>query len=664
MFESILIANRGEIACRIIRTCKALGVRSVAVYSDADRDAAFVEQADVALPLGAAEPASSYLSVERILAAAAAARVEAVHPGYGFLAENAEFAEACAARGITFIGPPPSAIRAMGLKHAAKALMEAAGVRVLPGYRGEEQSSEQLAAAAQEVGYPVLIKAVAGGGGKGMRRVDGAEEFARQLEGAQREAQAAFGDGRVLIEKYLARPRHIEVQVFGDRHGQVVHLFSRDCSTQRRHQKIIEEAPPPGLTPEFEATIHELAVRAAQAIGYEGAGTVELIADVADGLSEERVYFMEMNTRLQVEHPVTELITGLDLVEWQLRVADGEPLPLPQAAIARGGHAIEARLYAEDPERDYMPQSGRLLHFAPPSGRNVRVDAGFRTGDTVSVHYDALLAKIIVHGRDREEAVQRLSQALRSCEVAGIVTNLPLLAAISRHPAFVVGNVHTGFVEEHRHALFARDAATEERLWVLACVGQLEARRARASGDHSPWSDTRAFRVNVPHADVLEFMRAGERFSVPVTFDRELTWLTLPSRTVAVRHARLSGVHVRCEYEGRYAAGLYIEDGLRLFVLSEGEALEWRRFASERDREDRAHGSDGLKAPMPGRVHSLSVGEGERVVRGQPLLSLEAMKMEHTLRAPHAGTVVALHARLGEQVEEGRTLLVLASEET
>jgi 3-methylcrotonyl-CoA carboxylase alpha subunit len=666
VFESILIANRGEIACRIMRTCRKLGVRSVAVFSAADRDAAFVQLADDAYPIGAAEPAQSYLAMERILQAASAARVDAIHPGYGFLAENAEFAELCAARGIVFIGPPPAAMRAMGLKHAAKSLMERAGVRVLPGYLDDDQRPERLAGAAEQVGYPVLIKAVAGGGGKGMRRVDTASEFARQLASAQSEAEAAFGDARVLIEKYLARPRHIEVQIFGDRQGNVVHLFERDCSMQRRHQKIIEEAPAPNCSEEFRRTIHELAVRAGRAIAYEGAGTVELIADVADGLSEERVYFMEMNTRLQVEHPVTELITGLDLVEWQLRVADGEPLPLAQSEITRRGHAIEARLYAEDPEREYMPQSGKLVHFALPEGEHVRIDAGFAQGDSVSVYYDALLAKLVVWGSDREAAVQRMTALLAKVEVAGPVTNLPLLSAVTRHPSFALGDLHTGFVEAHRHALFARDPSEEEELWVLACIGRLEARRQRVQHDPSPWADTSAFRINQPHGDVLSFARGeggSEKLSIAITFASDHVLVELPQRSIAVRHARLDGRLLTCEFAGSLRRASYVEEGARAFVLAKGRMLDARSWPSPLELTDEADNTNTLKAPMPGKVRALLVGEGERVARGQALLSLEAMKMEHTLRAPHAGTVTALQARVGEQVEEGRTLLVLSASE-
>jgi 3-methylcrotonyl-CoA carboxylase alpha subunit len=660
VFESILIANRGEIACRVIATCRRLGIRSVAVYSHADRSAPFVRLADAAIPIGRSEPEHSYLRGERILDAALSEDVDAIHPGYGFLAENADFAEACAGQGIQFIGPPARAIRAMGLKDAAKDRMERAGVRVVPGYRGGEQGHEQLSRAAEQVGYPVLIKAVAGGGGKGMRRVDHARDFARQLESAQREAQSAFGDARVLLEKYLTRPRHIEVQVFADRHGNVVHLFERDCSLQRRHQKILEEAPAPHVPARVQAAIHELALKATRAVAYEGAGTIELIADVSDGLREDAVYFMEMNTRLQVEHPVTELITGVDLVEWQLRVAAGEPLPQTQSELTQRGHAIEVRLYAEDPARDYMPQSGQLSHLVlPKPSAHVRVDAGYVQGDTVSVYYDAMLAKLIVWGADRGAAVRRLASALRDVEVAGVITNTALLRALAVHPAFIAGDVHTGFLQEHAPGLQTRTYVREEQLWTLACVGRLEARRQRAAADPSPWASTRAFRLNEPHADVLTFLHEGCALAIPVTFDGATTTLQLPTRNVELRHERLEGTALRCELDRSELRGVYVERPGGCFVYAGGLALEAVFWPSPLELVDEALSGNVLSAPMPGKLHAVLVTQGETVARGQALLSLEAMKMEHTLRAPRDGVVQALYARAGEQVSEGQTLLAL-----
>ncbi|MDB4974672.1 MAG: D-ala D-ala ligase family protein [Myxococcaceae bacterium] len=664
MFESILIANRGEIACRVIATCKRLGIRSVAVYSDADREAPFVQLADRAIAIGRSEPAQSYLRSERILEAAELADVQAIHPGYGFLSENAAFAEACSERGIKFIGPPARAIRAMGLKDAAKELMERAGVRVVPGFRGARQDLAHLASAAAAIGYPVLIKAVAGGGGKGMRRVDQPRDFARQLESAQREAQTAFGDARVLLEKYLTRPRHIEVQVFADQHGNVVHLFERDCSLQRRHQKVLEEAPAPHASEAFRQAAYELAVRATRAVSYEGAGTIELIADVSGGLHESQVYFMEMNTRLQVEHPVTELITGLDLVEWQIRVASGEPLPCTQEQIARAGHAIEVRLYAEDPARDYMPQTGKLEYLAlPRTGPHVRVDSGFVEGDTVSVFYDALLAKLIVWDVDRASAVRRLRAALREVQVAGVITNVALLGAIAAHPAFAAGDVHTGFLGEHAAGLQTRTYLHEEQLWTLVCAGRLEARRERAARDPSPWSDTRAFRINEPRRDVLSFAHEGAQLNIPVQFGAGETTLQLPSREVRLRNERLVGHELCCELDQLELRGLYVERAGRCFVFLGGHALEVSFWPSPLELEDEAALSNVLKAPMPGKVHAILVAPGDRVLRGQPLVSLEAMKMEHTLRAPRDGVVRELHGKLGEQVGEGQTLLVLSAGE-
>jgi 3-methylcrotonyl-CoA carboxylase alpha subunit len=662
MFESILIANRGEIACRVIATCKRLGVRAVAVFSEADRDSRFVAEADEAYFIGRSEPSHSYLRADLILDAALRAGAQAIHPGYGFLSENAGFARACAARGITFIGPPPEAIEAMGLKDAAKARMEAAGVRVVPDHRGSTDPGALLRAA-REIGFPVLIKAVAGGGGKGMRRVDDAQSFPQLLESAQREARAAFGDSRVLLEKYLARARHIEVQVFADRHGEVVHLFERDCSLQRRHQKVIEEAPAVGASPEFQRAIYDLAVRATRAVNYEGAGTIELIADVSQGLDPERVYFMEMNTRLQVEHPITESITGLDLVEWQLRVAAGEPLPLKQEQLVCRGHAIEARLYAEDPARDYLPQSGKLTHLKFP--QHARVDAGFRQGDTISVYYDALIAKLIVWGHDRGEATRKLQHALAGVEVAGLTSNLQLLTAIAHDPDYLAGALHIGYLAERLDVLLREDPALTERLWILACAGRLAARQRGRS--LSPWSDTRAFRNTGPHADVLGFRQRGERVDVPVVFEGELCRLGLPSREVEVRAVALHDQQLSCEHEGRKLSGVYVATVERSFVFHAGHTLELGLAAAARAPGEvgqvKAGETTRVLAPMPGKIHAVSVEQGARVSKGQALLSLEAMKMEHTLRAPCAGIVRTLSANVGEQVEEGRSLVVLEAEE-
>ncbi|MDX1606051.1 MAG: biotin carboxylase N-terminal domain-containing protein, partial [Candidatus Competibacterales bacterium] len=508
MFDTVLIANRGEIACRIARTCRRLGIRSVGVYSDADRGALHVEACDEARRLGPAPARDSYLRIDRVIEAARNSGAGAIHPGYGFLSENADFAEACAAAGLVFIGPPAAAIRAMGSKAAAKALMEKAGVPLVPGYHGTDQDPDRLAAEAERIGYPMLLKASAGGGGKGMRIVERPEVFAEALAAARREAAAAFGDERMLVEKYLLRPRHIEVQVFADGHGNALHLFERDCSIQRRHQKIVEEAPAPGLDAARRAAMGDAAIAAARAVDYQGAGTVEFIAEADGGF-----YFMEMNTRLQVEHPVTEMITGQDLVEWQLRVAAGEPLPLDQARLAPNGHALEVRLYAEDPARDFLPATGTLVHLRfPEPGGPVRIDTGVRPGDRIDIHYDPLLAKLIVHDRDRAAALRRLRTALAACGVVGVTSNLAFLQAIADHPAFADDLPDTGFVERHLEALLPAPQPAPDTVLALAALGELlhidAAAQAAAAHDPDPWSPwhaTDGWRLNDDNHHSLHF---------------------------------------------------------------------------------------------------------------------------------------------------------------
>ena len=495
MFRKLLIANRGEIACRVMRTAHRLGIRTVAVYSDADRDALHVAMAGEAWRLGPAPASQSYLDIERVLAAAAASGADAVHPGYGFLSESPAFVEACAAAGIVFVGPPAAAVRAMGLKDAAKRVMEDAGVPVVPGYHGEDQDDAALLAHARRIGFPVLVKAVAGGGGKGMRRADTEAGFGDALEGARREARSSFGDDRVLVERCVAKPRHIEVQVFADAHGNAVHLFERDCSLQRRHQKVIEETPAPGMTQEMRAAMGTAAVAAARAIDYRGAGTVEFIADVSEGLREDRFWFMEMNTRLQVEHPVTEMVTGADLVEWQLRVAAGEPLPATQAELSMTGHAVEARVYAEDPERGFLPATGTLAHLAtPPQSGHVRIDSGVREGDAITPWYDPMIAKVIAHGDDRGMALGRLAGALREFEVAGVTTNVPFLSRLVADSGFRAGDVDTGLIDRRLDALVARDPGPRS-----GAGGRRDARRRR-SRRASRWE---RMERSVVHADWL-----------------------------------------------------------------------------------------------------------------------------------------------------------------
>ncbi|MFT3927286.1 MAG: biotin carboxylase N-terminal domain-containing protein [Myxococcales bacterium] len=670
MFESVLVANRGEIACRVIRTLDRLGIRSVAVCSEADRGALFTRLADQVIEIGPAPARESYLRADRVLEAARLSGAQAIHPGYGFLSENAAFAEACAAQGVRFIGPSPRAIAAMGLKDAAKAMMERAGVPVVPGYHGEQQDPARLAQEAVRIGFPVLIKAVAGGGGKGMRRVDRAEDFRAALEGAQREAAGAFGDERVLIEKYLTRPRHIELQVFADSHGHAVHLFERDCSLQRRHQKVLEEAPAPGMSSEMRAAMGAAAVKAALAIGYEGAGTVEFIADVSQGLHPDRFYFMEMNTRLQVEHPVTECITGLDLVEWQLRVAAGSPLPLSQDQIPLRGHAIEVRLYAEDPEQEYLPQTGQLLELAlPAADSHVRVDTGVVAGDSVSIFYDPMIAKLIVWDRDRSAAARQLNHALSKVEILGLKTNTRLLSQLSAHPAFLAGDVHTGFLGEHQASLFAVDPALDERLWIACCVGLLETRRrarqeALRGTIASPWDALDGFRVNEGCVERLR-LRSGERsVELAIRHERMGSVVSLDDgrsrKAFALRDVSLSGTRLDVMANGQRLRARYAERSGEAHVSLGGRSLvvehPWAERAKDRSAEA---GESVIKAPMPGKIIGVLVSAREHVKVGTPLLRLEAMKMEHTLKASLEGVVSELSVQLGEQVEAGSTLLVL-----
>jgi 3-methylcrotonyl-CoA carboxylase alpha subunit len=700
MFDKVLIANRGEIACRVIRTLKRLGVRSVAVFSQADRGALFTRLADEALEIGPAPASESYLRVDRILEVARRTGADAIHPGYGFLAENAGFARACAAQAVRFIGPAPEAIDAMGLKHAAKALMEQAGVPVVPGYHGDDQSDARLSTEAERIGFPLLIKAVAGGGGKGMRRVDAARELGAALAAARREAESAFGDGRVLLERYLEKPRHIEVQILADRYGKTLALHERDCSTQRRHQKIVEEAPAPGVSPELRKVLGHTAVRAARAVHYEGAGTVELIADAAHALSPERFYFMEMNTRLQVEHPVTELITGLDLVEWQLRVASGERLPFEQTSLPLRGHAIEVRLCAEDPATDYLPKTGELLHVRWPAASDaLRVETGVEAGDQVSVFYDSMIAKLVAWGEDRGAAIRRLTRALRETQVAGVETNQAFLRAILEHAAFRAEDVHTGFLSDHRAELLREPPELAGKLIALAVVGELArrasaARAANGSDRWSPWSDVRSFRVNEPRRDRLELRLGQDDVDVELAFEGDATLIHLEGRALRVEAQRWFGAQadgtqrslqaagpectsaldagargqeapeqVTLLLDGEKVAGSYVTRGARSFAIFESRTLEvaLRRAARQLDEDAAALGA--VRSPLPGRVLSVAVSAGQHVRKGEPLLSLEAMKMEHTLRASVDGVVSELFVRQGEQVAEGSTLLVLQAAE-
>ncbi|MGD9618072.1 MAG: acetyl-CoA carboxylase biotin carboxylase subunit [Alphaproteobacteria bacterium] len=661
MFSKILIANRGEIACRVIRTARRMGIATVAVYSEADAGALHVAMADEARLIGPPSPRQSYLNIEAITAAARDSGAEAVHPGYGFLSENAEFAETCAAAGIVFIGPSPQAIRAMGSKAAAKALMEAHGVPVVPGYHGADQEDARLAAEAERIGFPVMIKASAGGGGRGMRVVANAAEFPRALDGARREAKGAFDDDTVLIERYLERPRHIEVQVFGDSYGNIVHLFERDCSIQRRHQKIVEEAPAPGLSRERRLHLGETAVAAARAVGYIGAGTVEFIAE-DDG---ERFYFMEMNTRLQVEHPVTEAVTGLDLVEWQLRVAAGEGLPLRQDEIALSGHAIEVRLYAENPARGFLPATGRLHRLHLPQGDAIRVDTGVRADDLVTAFYDPMIAKIIAHGEDRAASRARLARGLAETAVLGVATNLGFLARVVADADFAAGAVDTGFIERRRDALLA---AADPPLLALAglaldrLLSREELASAASAGD--PWSRGDGWRLNLTPARRDFLFRCGE------------TELVLVASTIGPGHWRLEiagrphDLRGEREPDGRLAVVLdgvrravrVLDDGGVAAVFLDGESWLLEAIDPLAPPAGADPTAGRLTAPMPGRVVQVLVTVGEAVRQGQPMMVVEAMKMEHTIAAPRDGIVASVHFAPGDLVEEGVELIALADD--
>jgi 3-methylcrotonyl-CoA carboxylase alpha subunit len=661
VFAKILIANRGEIACRVVRTARRLGIATVAVYSEADRGALHVVLADEAWPIGPSPASDSYLNIERILAAAGKSGAEAVHPGYGFLSENAEFADACEARGIVFIGPPASAIRAMGSKAAAKALMQRHGVPLVPGYHGEDQSPARLLDEAEQIGFPVLIKASAGGGGRGMRVVERAADFGAALAGARREAAASFGDERMLVEKYLTRPQHIEIQVFADRHGNTIHLFERDCSIQRRHQKIIEEAPAPRLDAERRGAMGEAAVAAAKAVGYVGAGTVEFVAEA------EGFYFIEMNTRLQVEHPVTEAVTGFDLVEWQLRVAAGEALPARQDEVFVQGHAIEARLYAEDPERGFLPQRGTLHRLRLPAAETARVDTGVRQGDAVTPFYDAMIAKIVVWGEDRATALARLRRALAETAVLGVTTNLGFLAQVLAHSEFAAATVDTGFVERRLGDLIpprrpAPDAALAAAALsrVLSRAAAATAEAARSGDAFSPWARIDGWRLNGRGHQEIRFRDGAEERAVRATA-REETWLLeLGERRIIASAESGSDGLLTLVLDGVRRHVAVLDYGAETAVFFDGSS--WRFV--EVDPLAASSGEDPtagrLTAPMPGRITQLMVEPGMSVRRGQPLMILEAMKMEHTVAAPADGVVEAVRFSAGDQVEEGAELVAFA----
>lgn len=642
VLTTLLVANRGEIACRVMRTAKALGLTTVAVHSATDREARHSREADIRVDLGGSKAADSYLQIDKLIAAAKASGAQAIHPGYGFLSENAGFARAIEAAGLIFLGPPASAIDAMGSKSAAKALMETAGVPLVPGYHGEAQDLDIFRDACERIGYPVLLKATAGGGGKGMKVVEDVSQLAEALASAQREAQSSFGDSRMLVEKYLLKPRHVEIQVFADQHGNCLYLNERDCSIQRRHQKVVEEAPAPGLSPELRRAMGEAAVRSAQAIGYVGAGTVEFLLD-----ARGEFFFMEMNTRLQVEHPVTEAITGLDLVAWQIRVARGEALPITQDQVPLNGHAIEVRLYAEDPSNDFLPATGRLdLYRESAAGPGRRVDSGVEEGDEISPFYDPMLGKLIAWGEDREQARLRLLSMLDEFAIGGLKTNINFLRQIIGHPAFAAAELDTGFIPRYQEQLLPAPAALSDEFWDVAAqaFAQSLTGMARADDPASPWALHNGLRAGLPREITLHLSCEGQ--------DRALT-------LGAGGNAKLTGEQLVIEHDGLRRQLRAIRRGEVLFLQWDGELRRVETYDPISAVEASHSHQGGLTAPMNGSIVRVLVEAGQSVEAGAQLVVLEAMKMEHSIRAPHAGVIKALYCQEGEMVSEGSALVEL-----
>jgi len=667
MFRTLLIANRGEICCRVAATARRLGIRTVAVYSDADAGSAHVAACDRAIRIGEPAAGDSYLRIDRILAAASAGGAEAIHPGYGFLSENAAFATACADAGLTFVGPPPDAIRAMGDKRQAKQLMRAASVALIPGYEGDDDSVAMLRSQAARIGFPVLIKAALGGGGRGIRVVEAPAEFDAALAACRREALAAFGDDRVLLERYLSRPRHIEVQVFADRHGGCLWLGERDCSAQRRHQKVIEESPAPGLAPEQRLQMGQAAVTAARTVGYVGAGTVEFLLAPSG-----EFYFMEMNTRLQVEHPVTEMITGLDLVEWQLRVAAGEPLPLQQSQVRLHGHAIEARIYAEDPERDFVPATGRIRHLALPAhaafavtadGADgvdpapVRIDGSVRTGDVVTPYYDAMIAKLIVWGADRDRALARLRAALSQTILVGVANNVDFLQRLVGSAGFSDGRVDTGLIGREMTMLTDPGDPFDPHpvAAAVACLVAFEARAQTAD----PWSNRQSWRLNGIGARRLTLRRGQVQCDVTLEVRPQGLLLAAAAWQAPLAIDASEGTRIRLRLGEQALAADVVRDGDALHVFADGRHRSFTLIDPLGSVGTPDQDEDRLCAPMPGKIIAIHVSDGERVRRGQLLLVMEAMKMEHAIVAPHDGAVEQVRYRVGDQVEEGAILVSL-----
>jgi len=665
MFERVLIANRGEIACRVIRTCRRLGIRTIAVYSEADADAQHVRLADEAWPIGGPRPADSYLRGETILEVARRSGAQAIHPGYGFLSENTAFARACTEAGIAFIGPRPASIDAMGSKAAAKALMEKHAVPLVPGYHGDNQDADFLAGQARSTGFPLMIKAAAGGGGKGMRIVRAEREFADALASARREAANAFGDTRVILERYVEHPRHIEFQVFGDTHGNVIHLNERECSAQRRYQKVLEETPSPFLTPARRAAMGAAAVAAARAVDYVGAGTVEFIVG-QDG----EFFFMEMNTRLQVEHPVTEETLGLDLVEWQLRVAAGEALPLRQEDVHAQGHAIEVRLYAEDPEQNFLPGSGKLLRLRlPETSRHVRLDGGVIEGDTVTIFYDPMIAKLIVHDRDRAQALQRLREALMACEIAGPKSNIAFLERLVRHPVVVEGRIDTGYLDRHLDEFLAGDAAPAPQLLFAAAVAALlhderavVAQAAHGVDPHSPWARADAWRIGHAGKRIVALSLREQRYEVEAHGHDGDYQLRHGDASCHVQGARHDGAALSARFDGQSLRLPLHADAQRVSLHdSDGRRHSFARAAAFAWEARQGAGGNQVLAPMPGRIVLVKARPGDQVEEGQELLVMEAMKMELALKAPRAGTIDSIGATQGDFVEADAVLVRFAT---
>ena len=667
MFNKLLIANRGEIACRIIKTAQRMNIATVAIYSEVDRNALHVQLADQAFCVGPAAASESYLNRDAILRIASEANVEAIHPGYGFLSENSKFALVCEKAGIHFIGPSAAAIEAMGSKQKAKALMATAKVPLIPGYHGTDQSEKAFAKAVTELAYPVLIKAAAGGGGKGMRVVEHAKELSAALQAAQREAQSSFGDATLIIEKLIVAPRHIEIQIFADQQGTVIHLYERDCSIQRRHQKIIEEAPAPGVTSQLRNKMGMAAIAVAKAINYVGAGTVEFLLD-----QEQQFYFMEMNTRLQVEHPVTEMITGLDLVEWQLRIAAGEPIPLSQKDIPLHGHAIEARIYAEDPQQQFLPSIGQLRYWQQPEiTASVRIDSGVTQGDYISQYYDPMMAKVIAHGDDRDAARLNLLAALQQLQIVGVTTNCDFLSQILRHPSYSNKTISTGFIPQHLSELLSRNDELDQHALAIAALYILLQQQSHStsqvgnSDPYSPWQVANSWRMNSEAKQLLQFRVPEQIVSITAEITSNGFILHWPEGKPTKVRGQLDDNN-SCQVKigsQRYSVKI-ISDQQTIAIFG----LAKRYFIERYDPNEHYAGAEviagHLTAPMPATVVAISVKAGDTVVRGDRLIILEAMKMEHTIHAPSSGVIAAVHYQVGDQVEEGAELLQLAESST